>query len=163
MYWSTEQKCRKFTRQMLYYLLFNMLSFPMALIYVIYCIYMGNLDTSTWNLPMNVVMPFDTQQIWGWFLKWIFEFGAAYSYFLSMTIPTIYFVCFCQYIVAICNHFELMVDAIRLDVEEIQSVKRGRKNHSNKWQSVRTKAVRMKLVVRPKLVQLIDFHVNVLE
>lgn len=147
MYSATEQKCGKFTRFMIYYLLFNMLSYPMALAYAIYCIYMGNFDTSTWNLPMNVVVPFDTQSIFGWLMKWMYEFGGAVSYFLSMTIPTIYFVGFCRYIVAICKHFELLIDAIRLDVEQIQSDQNGRQKHH----------------VREKLSQLIDLHENVLE
>lgn len=152
MYWGTEQKCCLYTKCMLYYIYAHQMPVVAALFHAVYCICTGDSDTSAWDLPFNVAVPFDTQSICGWLLKWLFEFCAGIAYILCMIIPTTYFFSFCLYIVAICNHFDLMVDRIRLDVEETPSNMKRRQNHSDLWHRI-----------RKKLLQLIDMHVNALE
>lgn len=155
IYWVTEQKCRKFTRIMAYIFICNVSSIVMALNYAIYCICVGNMDTSTWKLPFKLVVAFDTKPLWGWFLQWLFQFGASISYNLCISIPTAYFAAFCRYIEAICKHFEQSVDAIGLDVENIRSETKDRPprpKNANDWNHV-----------RGKLFRLIDHHVNALE
>lgn len=155
IYWATEQKCHQFTRLMAYFLVFNSSSLVMALNYAIYCICIGNMDTSTWNLPFNMVVPFNTESLCGWLLYWLYQLSANLAYTLCISMPTMYFAGFCRYIVAICMHFELLVDAIRSDVERIQSESTvGPRQQSNAvvWCDV-----------RGKLFQLIDHHVNALE
>lgn len=152
MYWEIEQKCCFYTKLLLYYIYGHQMPVVAALSHAIYCICTGDFNTSVWDLPFSVVVPFDTQSIWGWLLKWLFEFGAGFAYILCMIIPTTYFFCFCLYIVAICNHFELMIDHIRFDIEQIQSDTTGRHKHANMWHDV-----------RKNVFQLIDMHVNALE
>lgn len=152
MYRSTEQKCRKFTKFYLYYICCNQSSFVAALGFAISSICVGNLDTSAWNLPFNLVVPFNTEPLWGWFLHWYFQFTASLSYTLCMIIPTTYFVCLCRYIAAICNHFKLLIDSIRFDVEQIQYNSKNRQNNTDVWQNVHT-----------KLIELVDLHVNAME
>lgn len=143
MYFSTEQMCRKFTRLMLYYGVFNLSSIVIALNYAIYCMCTGNWDISTWNLPLNNVFPFD-KSFGGWILKWLFQASTFFTYACCMIIPTTYFVCFCRYIVAICKHFEMLFNEIQFD-------NFGRSQCKENTQ------------IRKKLSGLIDHHVNVLE
>lgn len=119
--------------------IFNASSLVMALNYAIYCIYIGDMDTTTWNLPFNMVVPFNMETLGGWLLGWLLQLSINLSYTLGISISTMNFAGFCHYIVAICNHFEVLIDAIRLDVEQ------------------------MKDGVMEKLFQLIDHHVNALE
>lgn len=141
MYWETERKCSLYTKSMLYYIYFHQMPCVAALTYAIYCIYTNDIDTSAWNLPFSVFVPFDTQTVLGWLFCWFFELIAGFVYILSMIIPTTYFFGFCLYIVAICNHFDLLVDKFNEDIEQIL----------------------MRHDVRKNVLQLIDIHVNVLE
>lgn len=141
-YWSTEQKCFRFTRLMVCYGVVNLSPVVIAFVYAVYCMRTGNWDTTTWNLPLNIAFPFEAT-VWGWLLKWSFEISTFFTYACCMIMPTTYFACFCQYIVAICKHFELLVDDIRCDVERFQC-KPTRQIHK-------------------KLSQLIEHHVNLLE
>lgn len=135
---------------MLYYIYGHQMPVNVALMYAIYCIYTGDLNASAWILPFNVAVPFDTHFIWGWLLKWFFEFSAGFAYILCMIIPTTYFISFCLYIVGICSHFDVLADEIRCDVEEI--LYNESENHSNMWHDV-----------QKKFFQLIEIHVNTLE
>lgn len=150
MYWLIELKCRKFIRTMLYYIAFHEWTFVAALIYAIYSICTGNTDTSTWNLPLNLIVPFNTQPIWGWYLKWFFELSSGFAYALCNIIPTTYFVCSCLYIVAICNHFEMVIESIGHEVGPIQN-EESQENHQEK------------AFVQENLLKSIHIHVNVLE
>lgn len=123
-----------------------------ALGYAIYCISKNDFDTSAWNLPFDVVVPFDTRPVWGWLLKWLFELNCSIAYILAMIIPTTYFFCFCLYIVAICNHFDALVDSFHLNIEQFQSDAIDRSKHLDLWVGVRN-----------NILQLIGVHLNVLE
>lgn len=151
MYRSTERKCRKFTKFYLYYICCNQSSFVAALGFATYSICIGITDTSQWILPFNLVVPFDTRPLWGWFLHWFFQFSASLSYTLCMIIPTTYFSCFCRYIAAICQHIEILIDSIRFDVNQIHGDAKNQPNTSA-WQNVYS-----------KITELIDLHVKVME
>lgn len=156
MYRSTEHNCRKFTKFYLYYICCNQSSFVAALSFATYSICMGHTDTSQWILPFNLVVPFNTEPLWGWFLHWFFQFSASLSYTLCMIIPTTYFACFCRYIAAICQHIEILIDSIRFDVKQIHDDPKNQPNDKSStnfaWQNVYS-----------KLTELIDLHVNVME
>lgn len=151
MYWTTELKCRKFTNVMCCYVFFIETTSLAAFAFAIYCICTGDFDTSAWNLPFNIVVPFDTTPIWGWFVDWFYQAISGFAYGSCMIIPTIYFVCTCNYIIAICTHFELLVNSLSGDVREI---------HMESKHQLRPK---MWIDVRQKLSQLVDGHTNLLE
>lgn len=117
----TELKCRKSMKFVFFYACFNWLSFIAALIYAVYAISIGNFDTSTWMLPLNVAVPFNTDVIWGWFIKWLYEFYSAISYALNVSLTTMYFVCLSFYTIAICHHFELLIESVQQDLHLIQN------------------------------------------
>lgn len=152
LYWAIEQKCCFYTKLMLYYIYSHQMPVVAALAYGIYCICIGDFNTSAWNLPFNVAVPFDTQSIRGWLLKWFFEFSAGFAYILCMIIPTTYFFCFCLYLMGICSHFDVLVNEIKFDVDELQCHTNQQENSPTIW-----------YCVRKKLFQLIDIHVNALE
>lgn len=152
MYWETEQKCSVYTKRMLTYIYFHQMANVAALIKAISGICANDIDTSTWNLPFNLVVPFDTRPVCGWFLKWMFELSCGFAYTLAMIIPTSYFFCFCMYIVAICKHFEMLVDRIRLDVQWIRAGHKSRRECEHMWNKL-----------RKNVFQLIDIHSNVME
>lgn len=150
MYWKTELKCRRVVKMMLYYIYFHQWTFIMAILYAAFSLCTGNVDTSTWNLPLNLIAPFSTQSVWGWFFKWFFEFSSGLSYALCNIITTTYFICFCVYIGAICSHFGMSIDSATQNVRQIQ--KGDCQNHHEIWQTVQS-----------QLTQCINLHDNVLE
>lgn len=119
MYWKNEQKCRKFTKIMTYYVLLHQSIVMACLFYSIYCITVGNLDTSTWVIAFNIVVPFDTQSLFGWYLQWLIQLSMSISYVLSVVSVTSYFVCCCFYIQTICDHFDMLVKSIEQKDGEI--------------------------------------------
>lgn len=120
MYWKTEKNCRKITKYMSYYIYIDQCIVIASLFFSIYCIYIGNLDTSTWVLAFNICLPFNTLNLFGWYLKWIINLAMSISYALSLTSITSYFVCCCIYIHAICKHFNLLNNLIGRNDESIQ-------------------------------------------
>lgn len=93
VYWMTEQKCRKWMKIMPFYLMIHLSPFTIAFFYAIYRISTGHIDPSTRNLPFNAAVPFDTNVVWGWFLKWLFEVTASAPYGFTMFLTSFYFVC----------------------------------------------------------------------
>lgn len=119
MYWMAEQKCRQITKYMSYNIFINQSVDILPLFQSIYCIWTGNLDTSTWELPFNVVVPFNTQHLFGWYLKWFINLAMTISYALIVTAIISYFVCCCLYIHAICKHFNLLNNFIEQNDKSI--------------------------------------------
>lgn len=152
MYWEIEQKCCLYTKLMLYYIYGHQMPVLGALAHAVYCICTGDSNTSAWDLPFNVIVPFETQSVRGWLLKWLFEVGTGFVYILCIIIPTSYFFSFCLYIVAICSHFDLLTDEIRMDIDEAQNGTLHRQHHANLWHRV-----------RKKITHLIAIHVNALQ
>lgn len=120
MYWKTEQKCRQFTRYMSYFIYVDQLIPIAALFYSFYCIYAGSRDTSTWILAFNILVPFDTQNLFGWYLKWFICLTMSISYASAVTLITSYFVSCCLYIQAICNHFNMLNSLTEQNAESIR-------------------------------------------
>lgn len=112
MYWTNEQKCRKFTKILSYYVFAHQSIVMASLFYSFYCICVGNLNTTTWVLAFNIVVPFNTEYLLGWYLQWLIQLSMSISYVLSVVSVTSFFVCCCFYIQAICNHFKLLINSI---------------------------------------------------
>lgn len=83
----------------------------------IYNIYNGNLDTSTWDLTFDIVVPFSTETLFGWYILFFIEFIMALSYAICMPTTTSYFVSSCFYIDAICSHFDALVASLKEDIQ----------------------------------------------
>lgn len=120
-------KCREFTEMMTYYIGFHVNAFLIAIIEAAFDICFGNVNTSNWDTPFNVVVPFSTNSIWGWFLRWFFELSASFAYVITAASITSYFVSFCLYIDAICNHFNLLINSTPRIKESIKGTKISQK------------------------------------
>lgn len=110
-------KCRKYTKLVLCYFVFNLPAFVGPLPYSFYSILRGNYDTSAWTLPLDIAVPFDKTTLSGWYFLWFIEMNTDLAYALSFILITSYFVCCCFYIDAICNHFDFLCDSIVADID----------------------------------------------
>lgn len=112
IYWAAERKCRQFAKPMLAFVLFEKTAYAFALLFSIYCICVGNFDTSTYYLPLRLAPPFSIDSIIGWHLFWAIEFACGVAYLCGTVVVTMSFVCFCFYLEALCDHFESLMESI---------------------------------------------------
>lgn len=122
-YLNAEQLSRKYTCRITFYNVANLPLIVAPVLYSIYCIFCGNLNTSTWLLPLQVWVPFDSRSIWGWYFLWFIQSNILGSYPLCLTSITSYFVSCCTYVTAFCDHFDALMKSINKKVEEIQKGK----------------------------------------
>lgn len=123
-----------------YYLLYHACPFVSPMIFAIFGIRSEQTDMSAYILPFKMVLPFDTLSMWGWCLEWFIQLNVGLSYALCMIMATNYFIYYCYNIVATCIHFQLLIDSIRDDVEQIQTEYDGQQQHRRvAWQKIRTK------------------------
>lgn len=151
MYEMYELKYRKFTRGLFYYGCAAMLPYFNPLVVAIVDICSGNFDSSAFNLPLNVVVPFNTEVAAGWLVFWYFQFNLALTYELAMSLATTHLVGFCYYIMATCNHFGLLIDSIRIDCERTQ------------WERNTEVKLYLWFDATKKLQQIVELHVNIYE
>lgn len=113
---------------------------------------MGNYDTSAWQLPFDIVVPFDTGNLCGWYSMWMIQFKINLFYGAGFTAITSYFLACCLYIQAICDHFDLISNSFMENVEQNQcetnSTNCDRKSY---------------LQVNQKMKQMVDIHVKIYE
>lgn len=85
--------------------------FVFPLFYSIYCICLGNFDTSTYYLPLRTATPFNNDSLLGWYQIYLIQFCAGITYMFSM-VATLYFVGCCFYLEALCDHFDYLIESI---------------------------------------------------
>lgn len=86
-----------------------------ALFFSLYCMWRGNYDTSTWYTPYEMIVPFDTTTVFGWyFLVFGIQIHECYMYVFIAGASVSYFVSFCYYIEACCEQF----NAIMFDMND---------------------------------------------
>lgn len=112
IYEKNEEKCRKNTKTMGFYIFVNQSTYITASLYSVYCMFSGNWDTTTWPLPFHFAVPFNENTILGWYLVCIAQFSVSLCYALSLISVSSYFFCSCNYIAAICDHFSSLLHSI---------------------------------------------------
>lgn len=76
-----------------------------SLFHSIVCLWIGNLDTSTWFFVMQLTVPFETSNIFNWYILLLMEcLDFVVLNFMFSGVLT-YFVGCCFYIKATCEHF----------------------------------------------------------
>lgn len=151
LYWACEMKCRRLTKRFLCYGCIHLSTFLPVLITVLWDNFHSEFDESAYNFPFNVAVPFNLQSISGWLLAWFYQFNECFSYGVQMITTTTCFTCFCYYIIAMCNHFGLIIESIRSDSQEIL-LKRNMQNYHQMW-----------LNTRAKLQRSIEMHIDIHE
>lgn len=151
IYWRAEQKCRKYTKKITSYFFINEAIFLGAPLFSFYCILTGNTDASTWALPFDLSVPFDTNTILGWYLTWFFQFNISLCYVSCTITITTYFVCCCIYLAAICEHFGFLFDSVAEDVER------------NRGETIPMKHRKRKRTIEEKMGKIVATHAKVFE
>lgn len=151
IYWKNEQKCRKYTKIIAYYVFFNQTAYMMVLISPIYSIAIGNINPSDWKLMYDLILPFDKNQLWGWFLHYFAQFNVGLTYSLILVSVTSYFVCCSFYIDSTCEHFDILINSIRNSIQFNDTEDETMKVSAN-WNKV-----------RQQLSEAINLHVDIFE
>lgn len=125
IYWTVENKCHNFTEQMTKFVVFQQTSFCLAFFYSIYCICVGNFDTSTYYLPLRIAAPFNIDSLLGWYLFWVLQCITGISYMFSMVAVLLYFVFCCFYLQALCDHFDHLIESIDDQFRKNQNKPKG--------------------------------------
>lgn len=56
-----------------------------------------------------MVVPFDTSTVFGWYVLWVVQIYAGYTYLFTITVVTTYFLSTCIYVGACCEQFSSMI------------------------------------------------------
>lgn len=150
-YWDCEMKCRRLTKRFLFYGCIHLSTFLPILIFVFIDIFKGEFDGSAYNLPFNTIVPFDMQTVSGLLLTWLLQLNESFTYNVHMITTTTQFVCFCYYIIALCNHLNLLINSMRFDTQKIQ-MEKNTQARQQMW-----------LDAKVKLQRAIEIHIDVHE
>lgn len=150
-YWNCEQKAQKIQKWIYLYLCSELTVYSTCLLISFYCIYSGNYDTSTWTTTYNLVIPFDTDNFWRWYIMWFVRFNMGMTYTAVTTSATSYFVGCCLYISAMCDHFGFIMRSTAEDVERLEHVEQSFKRDT------------LTRNLKKKLSQAIEIHVKIFE
>lgn len=151
IYWKAEQRCRKHAKIMACYPLLQQIMYVSALYVSISSIIAGVYDTSAWSLPFQMCVPFNTEKFSGWYLLWFIQLNESLTYAYCMIATTLYFVCCCFYIGALCDHLDYLFREIKNEMDVCQNEKDPIKYRQ------------LFNGIREKLFQSIAFHVEILE
>lgn len=128
IYLNVEQKCAKYSKIPKIYIFAQNSIYILSIANVVYNVYIGNYDTSTWFIPFQCrEQPFDIQSVSAWFFLLFIEFSIALTYALGVSVPIFYFIFCCLYIFAMCDHFALIMNFIQIDVQANINEKNQRK------------------------------------
>lgn len=150
IYRETEQKCRKLTKTLIYYLCSQEFVFVFPILFSTYCVCVGNYDTSSWISLFGLDLPFK-QTVWGWYLTWFCQINMSIVFALICFPITSYFICCCFYIDAMCSHFEILINSIDRRIDRMLR----QKNQQN-YQNLMRK-------VNDTFYQAIDVHAKIFE
>lgn len=91
--------------------------FVMILMNSFKCIWEGNFDTTTWKTLYNIVVPFDTTTIIGWYLHYIVQCYLACTYCYNQPTVITFFMGCCLYVETLCKHFKCLIHKSQIDFE----------------------------------------------
>lgn len=117
MYWNVEQKCRRFAKMMGTFVVLEQTSFIMAVMFSIYCVYIGNFDTSTYYLPLREKPPFNTESLLGWYMFLAIQLCMSFAYVFGVVPAISYFVCNCFYLSTLCDHFDYLIALVDVELK----------------------------------------------
>lgn len=131
--------------------IFQQSSYVFAFFYSIYCICVGNFDTSEYYLPLRLATPFSIDSLLRWYLLWTVQAIGGISYLCGTMVVTSYFVCCYYYLEAFCDHFDYLIESVDAEFGRI-----GREaNEEFNWKN--------SLNARKLLSNAIDHHIEIYE
>lgn len=138
LYWNAEQKCRKYTKNLaMIHVFYVQTAYCVVFLYSIYCLCTANFDASTWPTVYDIYVPLDTATVLGWYIQFFFGNLMEVCYFLTMVLPTAYFICCGVYIRTMCKHFlELMISMQRKIEQQEQDA--NLQTHVKNYRQIKT-------------------------
>lgn len=121
IYWAAERKCRQFTERMVLLMLYQQFSYVFALLFSIYCICVGNFDTSTYYLPLRIAPPFNVDPVYRWYLFLVLQFISGVTYMATLIASAVHFVCGCYYLAGLCDHFNYFIEMVDAEFRQNRS------------------------------------------
>lgn len=135
LYQNVEQRCRKYTKNLAIYMILHQFPVISAFLNSLISISIGNLDASTWKIPVPMAVPFDVNIMRNWYLVLFFHLNGGTVYIYVMTLISSSFISFCLYICAICDHFDLLIQSLQTNIERNQ-VEKNRENVQKRKQFI---------------------------
>lgn len=123
MYQNVEEKCRKYTKTIASFMIFNQFPTFASLFHSFYCVAIGNRDASTWVLPVALSVPLSTAIIWQWYVTWFYCANMGIIYIYVVTLIASSFISFCLYIRGICDHFDLLIQSLQKNIKQNRAEK----------------------------------------
>lgn len=114
------------------FLVYDQSAYVSTFIYTIYWILIGNTDASIWPVAYELSVPFDTKTISGWYMLLFFSNSMDLAYLTCSIFGTTLFIGLCIYIVAICEHFDLLMQTIQTNIHRNLHEKDPRKFNETK-------------------------------
>lgn len=113
-YTEAERKGRKYVKTISIIFLTHISTgvFGMAIMNAVYNICVGNHHPETWYLPYMISLPFDRTTYTGYLLSLLAQMMAGYTYILTMTAVTTYFLACCFYIEACIQHLQYKIASL---------------------------------------------------
>lgn len=105
IYWNVEKKCRDLIEKMIIFVILNSMITFASLFWSFYSLATGNFDTSTWNLPFDLVVPFEMTSVFRWYLLWLYNLLCNLGFAACLASTSSYFVCCCFYLGGVCKLF----------------------------------------------------------
>lgn len=106
-----EQKCYQYINKLWIFVVCESFSIVFTFFFSFYLIWTGNVDTSTYFLPLRLAPPFSTGTLLGWYSFWLYQFLDIVA-FLGATIGTaLHFGGYCFYLHALCDHFDYLIQS----------------------------------------------------
>lgn len=150
IYWRAEQTYRQMSKVIsIAIVLYDQSTYWLTFVYSFCFILTGNLDASTWPVIFELSVPFDTKTIFGWYLQLLITTCLDLAYIMCMLFGTTQFIGSCIHIMAMCEHFDLIMQKIQVKIE-----KNLRESNSRKFIVTRAK-------IDDQIRDAIQMHVNI--
>lgn len=150
IYWEVEQKCRKYAKAAAIFVIMHPSAIMPTFLYSIYCVAIGSFDASKLFLPFHLMVPFNIQSIWGWYLLCMIQYNLGMVYIFCMVSIISYFVCCCFYIDASCEYFGHLIRSMDGLISRTHKTK-------DMW-----KLLKMYRKATGKIKKAVELHVNIL-
>lgn len=126
--------------------------FVMILMNSFKCIWDGNFDTTTWTTLYNIVVPFDTTTIVGWYFFYIVQCYLACTYCYNQPTVITFFMGCCLYVETLCKHFKCLIHKSQIDFKnEVPTI-----NNSSKKRKIESQ-------VKRNLIQAVQLHMKTIK
>lgn len=128
-----EQKSYQYIKKLSVFVFFQTFSIVLTFFFSIYYVSIGNVDTSTFFLPLRMTPPFSTDTLLGWYTFWLYQFIDIIAFLGATITAALHFGGYCFYLHALCDHFDYLIETA--GYEFLQSPSNGPRKLSTRRRS----------------------------